>query len=189
MIEVEIRGEITKEKFDELNKFFSEKGNLLEVQDREMILLRDTPKYNDDPTLREVDIRIRRTNGNTEIMVKEMKSENNVARSEHSFKLGNLELEDAKKFVKFFGSQKGQWMHRKKRVYEFEGVHWSIVEAVPGIFYFEAEKEVPEGTDLENTRQELLKVSENMNLNIMASEDYKTFIKMLGEKVNKYIEW
>ncbi len=48
-----------------------------------------------------------------EIMVKEMKSENNVARSEHSFNLGNIELEEAKKLVKFFGSQKGQWMHRK----------------------------------------------------------------------------
>lgn len=75
MIEVEIRGELGKEKFEELNNFFSTNGKLLETQDREMILLRDTPGVQtEDPTLRERDIRIRRTNGKTEIMVKEMKS-------------------------------------------------------------------------------------------------------------------
>lgn len=189
MIEVEIRGELTKEKFDELNDFFNEKGKLLETQDREMILLRDTPRYNDDPTLREVDIRIRRTNGETEVMVKEMKSEHNVARSEHSFPMGNIELEDAKKLVGYFGSHKGQWMHRKKKVYEYEGLFWSIVEAVPGIYYYELEKEVEEGVDLEKVRQDLVLVVESMNMGHFTSEEYKTFIKMLGEKVNKYIEW
>lgn len=189
MIEVEIRGELTKEKFEELNKFFSENGKQLETQDREMILLRDTPRYNDDPTLREVDIRIRRTNGETEIMVKEMKSENNVARSEHSFKFGNIEMEEAKKFVKYFGSQNGQWMHRKKNVYGWNNVHWSLVEAVPGIFYFEAEKEVENESEIANANEELKKVCEELNLKTMTVEDYKTFIKMLGEKVNKYITW
>jgi hypothetical protein len=189
MIEVEIRGELTKHEFEELNNFLSEKGKLLEVQDREMILLRDTPGYNEDPTLRDVDMRIRRTNGNTEIMVKEKKSEGNVSRSEHSFKLGNLELEDAKRFVKFFGSQKGQWMHRKKKVYEYDSVFWSVVEAVPGIYYYEAEMETEEGTDLEKIENLLKEKAKKLALKIFTRDEYREFIKMLGAKVNKYIQW
>jgi adenylate cyclase class IV len=189
MIEVEIRGELTKDEFEKLNSFLESNGKLLEVQDREMILLRDTPGYNEDPTLRDVDIRIRRTNGQTEIMVKEKKSEGNVARSEHSFAMGEISLDSAKSFVKYFGSKKGQWMHRKKKVYDWEGVNWSLVEAVPGIFYFEAEKEVDEKEDLEKIKEELHKIATNNNLKVMTLDEYKSFIKMLGEKVNKYIDW
>jgi adenylate cyclase class IV len=189
MIEVEIRGELTKEKFDELNNEFKNNGKLLETQDREMILLRDTPKYNDDPTLREVDIRIRVTNGETELMVKEMKSAGNVGRSELQYLLPGVDMEGAKKLVKFFGSQTGQWMHRKKNVYEYLGFHWSLVEAVPGIFYYEVEREVVEGTDLEKVRQELVGVVSKLGLPHFSNEEYKTFIKLLGEKVNKYISW
>ena len=189
MVEVEIRGELTVEKFEELNNLFSKDGKLLETQDREMILLRDTPRYNDDPTLREVDIRIRCTNGDTEIMIKEMKSQNNVARSEKQYKFGKMTLEEVKEFVGFFGSHQGQWMHRRKKVYEYGNVHWSIVEAVPGIYYFEAEREIENEIDIEKNKKELEEVAENMDLKIMSAEEYKTFIKMLGEKVNKYIEW
>jgi adenylate cyclase class IV len=189
MIEVEIRGELSKEKFDELNSYFSENGKVLEDQDREMILLRDTPGYDEDPTQRKVDIRIRKTNGDTEIMVKEMKSENNVARSEKQFKLGQISIEEAKDFVSFFGSHSGQWMHRRKKVYEFADGHWSLVEAVPGIYYYELEKEVAEGTDLEKTRQDLIKIAESLNLQIFTGQEYRDFIQMLGEKVNKYITW
>jgi adenylate cyclase class IV len=189
MIEVEIRGELTKNKFDELNKYFSENGKILETQDREMILLRDTIGYDEDPTIRKVDIRIRKTNGDTEIMVKEMKSAGNVARSEKQYKMGQISIDEAKEFVKFFGSQKGQWMHRKKNVYEYGGGHWSLVEAVPGIYYYELEQEVEEGTDLEAVRTELVKIVDSMSLPHFTSQEYKAFIEMLGEKVNKYIEW
>ncbi len=189
MIEVEIRGELTEKEFGELNNFLSEKGKLLEVQDREMILLRDTPGYNEDPTLRDIDIRIRRTNGDTEIMVKEKKSDGNVSRSENSFKLGNIEIEDAKKFVKYFGSQKGQWMHRKKKVYEYDGIFWSVVEAVPGIFYYEAEMETEDGNDLQKVEEVLKEKVKKLALKVFTKDEYREFIKMLGAKVNKYIEW
>ncbi len=42
---------------------------------------------------------------------------------------------------------------------------------------------------IEETKNELHLQAEKLNLKIMSSEEYKTFIKMLGEKVNKYIEW
>jgi hypothetical protein len=49
MIEVEVRSELTKEQFDNLSLFLQQNGKLKETQDREMILLLDTPGYNSDP--------------------------------------------------------------------------------------------------------------------------------------------
>lgn len=80
-------------------------------------------------------------------------------------------------------------MHRRKKVYEYNGTHWSVVEAVPGIYYYEAEKEVANETEIQNADQEIREEANKLGLPIFTSEDYKTFIKMLGQKVNKYIEW
>ena len=73
---------------------------LKEVQDREMVVLFDLPGFDIDPTKRKVDVRIRTTNGMTEIMVKKMASENNVARYEKSYDLGEISLQEGKEFVK-----------------------------------------------------------------------------------------
>jgi adenylate cyclase class IV len=189
MIEVEIRGELSKEKFDELNNFFPEKGKLLEVQDREMILIHDTPLYNADPTLRQVDIRIRTTNGERELMVKEMKSEGNTARSEHQYIFSNADMEGVKKLVKFFGYNSGGWMHRKKSVYDHNFFNWSLVEAVPGIYYYELEKEVSEDADFEKVKQGLIEEAKSHGLTYMSDEEHRIFIKMLTATVNKYITW
>ncbi len=192
MIEVEIRGALTKEKFEELNQVFSEKGNLLETQDREMIILQDTPNYDPDPTKRVVDIRIRQTNGDTEIMVKHKKSEGNVARSEKAYPMGKISLDAAKEFVSFFGSKKGQWMHRKKKVYDHLGGHWSLVEAVPDIFYYELEKEIADyskESDIAKTIADLEVLAKSLKLQVFTIQESGDFIKMLVAKVNKNITW
>lgn len=189
MIEIEVRGILTKEEFDKANSFFAMNGVLKEVQDREMVLLLDTPGYDSDPTKREVDIRIRRTNGKTELMVKKKVSENNVARSEKAFDLGDISLDEAKELVKSFGSVKGQWMHRKKNVYDYDGVEWSLVEAVPGIFYYEAEMVADESQDTEEIRKILVEKAQSHGYSVLEPEEYKRFIEMLGVTVNKYISW
>jgi len=189
MVEIEIRGRLTQEEFKNANSFFTEHGVLKEIQDREMILLQDTPGYDSDPTKREIDIRLRRTNGKTEIMIKRKMSDNNVARTENSFNLGEILLEDAKELVKHFGSKKGQWMHRRKSIYDYKKVEWSLVEAVPGIFYYEAEMVAEESDDLEKLRLDLIRIVQNEGYSVMDAEEYKLFIELLGQKVNKCITW
>lgn len=154
-----------------------------------MILLFDTPGYDSDPTKREVDVRIRRTNGKTEIMVKKKASENNVARSEKSFNLGEIDLEDAKMLAKSFGCAKGQWMHRKKSVYYYDDVEWSLVEAVPDIYYYEAEVVVETPEKIEDARLNLIKKAQDQECSILTPEEYKKFIETLGKTVNRYIDW
>jgi adenylate cyclase class IV len=189
MIEVEVRGGLSKDQFDSLSIFLSENGKLKEIQDREMVLLLDTPGYDMDPTKREVDIRIRKTNGINEIMVKRKLVEGNHARSETSYNLGEMSIEDAQMMVRAFGISRGQWMHRRKSVYLYNKCEWSLVEAVPGIYYFEIEKEVDQSADIHRVKDELESEVKKLGYKTFSNKEYKDFIFFLGEKVNKWVSW
>ena len=199
MIEVEIRGRLDKGAATKLRSFFGKKGTLVEKQSREMILLFDNPGYADDPGKREVDIRLRNTNGTCEIMVKRKAHEHNAGRSEVSLKLSDKNLENAKEIVKAFGCSRGLWMHRTKNVYRHNGIEWSIVEAVPHpsiknsaakrIFYFEAERAARDGADIEKIRMALVAEAERLGLSVFTPEQYYDFVGELGREVNKRVTW
>jgi hypothetical protein len=64
-----------------------------------------------------------------------------------------------------------------------------LVEAVPGIYYYEAEILASENEDLEKIRLELIKKAENLGYKVFTSDEFRYYIKMLNQKVNKKIEW
>ena len=192
MIEVEIRGPLTPEEAQKFKEFLRQHGEHLESQDREMILLFDYPGYADDPNKREVDIRLRTTNGKSEIMVKRKLHEHNAGRSEFSVPVASME--EAKMLAKAFGCSRGLWMHRKKDVFRHGGTEWSVAEALgedgtKQIFYYEAEREATSKEDIENIRHELVKEAEVHNLSVFTPDEYHEFVNLLGREVNKKIEW
>lgn len=189
MIEVEIRGRLTREELDRLRSHFAAKGKHIENHVREMIRLYDYPGFDEDPIKREVDIRLRDTNGNCEIIVKKKADENNVARHELSLKLKDTNLDTAKEVVKALGYAKGLWMHRKKDVYELDGIEWSLVEAPQDYFYFEAEQEAGDTTQIPAIEAALKSAASELGLTVFTPDEYRTFIEELSSAVNKRIEW
>lgn len=189
MIEVEIRGELTKEQYSLLDEKFNIEGELIEVQDREMIRLFGFSEDEDDIIKRSLDVRIRVTNGRSEIMAKTNLTGDNVARKEQSFDLGEMYLEDVKSLVKVFGFSTGRWMHRKKKVYTVDGYEWSLVEAVPDIYYFEVEKVAESEEQILNIKEEILKQIQKLGLKNFSDEEYSKFISTLNDKVNKVLTW
>lgn len=189
MIEVEIRGPLTDEGRRELTELLEAEGELTEVQDRQMILLRGYPGYDKDPNAREVDVRLRDTNGSCEIMVKRKTSDHNVARHEASLPLGCTDLESAKKAVKALGYSEGIWMHRKKRVYRYRDIEWSVVEVPEGLSYYEAEQEAKEGESAEDIQKHLTTVAQELGLRVFTSDEMREFIYTLDRTVNKEITW
>lgn len=187
MIEVEIRGVLTEEEFHGLNKRLLEEGELVEEHEREMILLRGYPGYSKDPVARETDVRIRNTNGKAELMVKHKKSDHNVGRSELSLPLHDYEA--GKEALKALGFSSGLWMHRKKTIYRVNGIEWSLVEAPLKHFYWEAEREVEEGTDLLAVQEELKKEADRLGLSYLNADQMREFIQVLDAKVNKEVSW
>jgi hypothetical protein len=196
MIEVEIRGSLTKEGAQKLTEFLRANGEHVESQNREMILLYDYPGYHDDPNKREVDIRLRDTNGKVEVMIKRKLHEHNVGRHELSIPIAGT-LEDAKQLAKAFGCARGLWMHRTKQVFRYKDIEWSVVEALArpenggskGIWYYEAEQESAEAIDVESVRNALEKEVAALDLSIWTPDEYLEFVTMLGREVNERIEW
>ncbi len=189
MIEVEIRGRLNDEQFNTLTELLKKEGELKEVQDREMILLRGYPGYSADPTARDVDIRLRSTNGESEIMVKQKTSDHNVARREISLPLGTSDLALAKETMKALGYSSGIWMHRTKEVHIYRGIEWSIVDVPEGLRYFEAEQEVSETDDTGAVHQHLVDEAEKLGLTVLGPVEMREFIQLLDTTVNKEISW
>lgn len=189
MIEVEIRGRLSDDDFHRITEFLRDNGELLEKQDREMILLRGYPGYSKDPTVRDVDIRLRNTNGFCEIMVKKKSSEHNVARQETSLALQDTDLRKVKSVMKAFGFSSGIWMHRKKDVYRYNNAEWSVVDVPQGLRYFEVEREVKTVQEVEEMRQRLEQEASQLGLTALHPEEMRIFIAQLDEQVNKEIEW
>ncbi len=189
MIEVEIRGRLNDKQFDELTALLEKEGELVEFQDREMILLRGYPGYSEDPTARDVDVRLRNTNGSCEIMVKHKSGEHNVARKEMSLPLGCSDLESAKEAVAALGYRDGIWMHRKKKVFRYSGIEWSVVDVPEGMRYFEAEQETGDPAQAKDVELHLIEEAQKLGLSAMGPQEMRDFIYELDAKVNKEITW
>ncbi len=188
MLEVEIRGKLSEKEFRTLKRRLAKEGKHVESHTREMIRLYDYPGFAEDTLKREVDIRLRDTDGDCEIMVKRKAAENNLARHELSLKLRDKNLENAKQIVKALGYSRGLWMHRKKDVYKLRGVEWSVVEAPKKYFYYEAEK-MASDKDIRVAEKKLNDEASRMGLTVFSPEEYLKFIQELSQAVNKRIEW
>src|SRR6185503_12124875 len=105
MIEVEIRGRLDKAGFDRLKEFMDKNGKHLESHEREMYLLFNYPGYDEDPTAREVDIRLRKSDEFCEIIVKKKAGDHNTARQEISLPLAVKDLAVARKVLSALGQQ------------------------------------------------------------------------------------
>jgi len=187
MLEVEIRGRLSDKELQELESFLRQHGTHVESHDREMILLRGYPGYSEDFITREVDIRLKNTNGKCEIVLKKQASKGNEGRSELSLSLNEDSLDIAKEIAKAFGCKNGILMHRSKDIYKYNGIEWSLVRTPKGHFYYEAEIEVKKSTEIEDTRRYLTKEAKKLGLEVLGLEETRDFIRILDTKVNEEI--
>jgi predicted adenylyl cyclase CyaB len=189
MIEVEIRGKLDEGEYEKLQEFLRQNGKHIESHDREMYLLYDYPGYDPDPLKREVDIRLRNTDGRCEIMLKQKASEHNFGRKEISLKIADTNLEKAKEIVKAFGCKKALLIHRIKEIYEYRGIEWSLVKTAPRNFpYFEAEQEVADEGEVGKAHENLLREAQALGLQVLTPEETRDFIYFLDREVNKEVE-
>lgn len=194
MIEVEIRGPLTLGQASDFKARLARDGRHLRHQDREMILLRDYPGYSKDPTERILDIRLRRTNGATEIMVKRQASKGNVARYELSLPIAGDHFGTAKRVLAELGFATGLWMHRVSDVYEYQGVEWTVAAAhdpqgTAVRYYFEAERESPTPDAIEQVRSELVDTAKRLGLSVLETDSsVRSFIYELDQIANREVQ-
>ena len=188
MIEVEIRGDLGKEKYDQLKAFFNEHGEHVESHEREMIRIKGLADSDDAFVDRNIDVRLRKTNGECEIMLKRKASTGNVGREEISVPLEGDDMQPAREFLKALGYTRGMWMSRQKEVYRYHDVEWSLVKAPQDIYYYEAEQDVPHQNDIDSAQEYLNAAAAALDLEVFTQDETQQFINMLNETVNKEVE-
>lgn len=184
-IEVEIRGRLDDKSYAKLKQFLDKNGRPCASQEREMYLLQDYPGYTSDFVGRPMDIRLRNTNGQCEIM---MKCAVEGAREEVSLELKDSDLEKAKKIMKGLGCTRAIWMHRLKEVYEYKNIEWSLVIAPNNIRYYEAELVVANDDEVSLAYERLAKEAAKLNLEILDDTATRTFIEKLDREANKPVK-
>lgn len=192
MIEVEIRGQLNEKSYTTLRDILMQFGVHIEDQKREMILLYGYPGFDVDPLKRKVDIRLRNTNGNCEVMIKHTESEFNIARKEVSIPSGDNDWQKMINMVKAFGITKGLWMRREKEVFMFNNIEWSLAKAISRdgaktFYYYEAENPTSDRLHVEEIKKNLEQEVKRLNLPIMSPKEYKAMVEMFGREVNEEI--
>lgn len=187
MIEVEVRGKMSEEQYLSTKKFLDESAEHIETHDREMYLLFDYPGYHENPLIRELDIRLRNTDGNCEIMVKRKAADNNVGRHELSLALKDNTLDTAKEVLKSLGCTTGLKMHRSKDVYQYHDIEWSLVRAPKQNYYFEAEVVVEAPEDIAKAEAHAAKEAEALGLTVFSPNELKDYIEWLDKEVNEVV--
>lgn len=183
-IEVEIRGTLDDAEYARAKSFLDKHGIHKESHEREMFLLRDYPGYSKDFVGREVDIRLRDTNGFCEIMLKQKVGN---AREEVSLQLKENDLETAKKVIKALGCVTAVWMHRLKEIYEYNGIEWSLVIAPNNIRYYEAELVVGSAEAVPEAHAHLEDEVKNIGLKVLDDEGTRALIHRLDTEANKLV--
>lgn len=190
MIEVEIRGRLSEETYKKLKGQLLTKGEFRGASTREMYLLRDYPGYNKDPNAREVDLRLRNTDGFCEIMLKRKADSGNHARQEVSLALSENSLDHAKEIVKTLGCKYGLKMIRQRETFILDSVEWVLINCPPkNIKFYETELMAKTQAEIPSVRQKLIKQARALGVEpILTDEDMRKFLYMLDEQVNEEAE-
>jgi len=180
--EIEQRGKLSEEKFDELTKFFSKEGKKLDQKNR-ISLIWCTAKQNiAEVKDEEIDLRLRVTNGHGEVVLKHGKWGGKENRKEFSFAVENLEkFWDYLEFVRILGYHNFLVTETVKNDYEYKGVEFSLVE-VPGWgYYFEAEILTDEA-EIEEAHKKIEETVKSVGLEIITEEGYHELLDGINNR-------
>jgi len=185
-IEIEIRGPLSKNEFDNLVKIFEKDG--IKTGEKNRILIDYSTFLEGGIENRNKDIRLRVTNGIPEIILKigswggtENRKELSVLSNQGDFDL----------LVEIFanlGLNKGMLCERKSKVYEYKGIEFALVEVPGHSYYYEAEKMADEKENANIIINEIESVCRNLNLKIFNKNEFFEYIKQLNNEANEIFE-
>lgn len=186
-IEIEVRGPLSKEKFNDLVKFFDK--NAKKILEKDRILIDYSTFLEGGVENRKKDIRLRSTNGVPEIIVKVGEWGEDEKRKELSVLAKPGEFD---KLVEIFGElgfQKGMLCERKSKVYEYREIEFALVEAAGHSYYYEAEKMAKEEENGDKIINEIKNVCKELNLEVFDKKHFFEYVHKLNSEVNEVFDY
>lgn len=186
-IEIEIRGPLTKEKFDGLTDLFEKKAKKVAEKDRVFI---DYSTFLDGGVEnRKKDIRLRVTNGNPEIIVKIGEWGGTDQRKELSVFTKPGEFDTLVEIFGELGFTKGVLGRRKSRVYDYQGIEFTLVEVPGHSYYYEAEKMVDVNEDQATITKEIHDRCKKLGLTFFDKKEFFNYINTLNKEANEIFDY
>ncbi len=186
-IEIEVRGPLSKEKFESLVKFFETKGK--KITEKNRVLIDYSTFLEGRIENRQKDIRLRATNGIPEIIVKIGNWGGVEQRKELSVSAKPGEFDTLVQIFAALGFYKGVLGIRKSKVYKYKGIEFALVEVPRHSYYYEAEKMANEKEDTDKIIQEIKNICRNLDLEVFDKKQFFKYIDKLNKEVNEVFDY
>jgi predicted adenylyl cyclase CyaB len=186
-IEVEIRGPLSKEKFENLISFFESKGK--KIMDKNRVLIDYSTFLEGGIKNRQKDIRLRVTNGIPEIIVKIGGWGGVEHRKELSVFTKPGEFDTLVEIFAALGFGKGALCVRKSKVYEYKDIEFALVEVPGHSYYYEAEKMTDEKEDADKIISEIKNVCKELGLEVFDKKQFFEYVELLNKEANEVFDY
>lgn len=186
-IEVEVRGQLSKEKFEDPERLFGVEGKKIAEKDR--VLIDYSTFLEGGVENRRKDIRLRVTNGIPEIVVKVGAWGGTENRKELSVlaRIGDFDT-----LVEIFGELgfcKGVLCLRKSKVYEYKDIEFALVEVPGHSYYYEAEKMASSKENADEIIKEIKNVCGELGLDVFDKKQFFEYIDKLNKESNEVFDY
>ncbi|MBI4086433.1 hypothetical protein HY416_00410 [Candidatus Kaiserbacteria bacterium] len=185
-IEIEMRGPLTTEKYSELKAFLD--ANARKITEKDRILIDYSTFLPGGIRERQIDIRLRVTNGVPEIIVKIGDWGGTEKRKELSVTTTSNTFDTLTEIFAALGYEKGMLCVRKSHVYEYKGIEFALVEVPGHSYYYEAEKMARDDEDADALAKEIADVCAELNLPIFEKQGFFEYIETLNKEANELFD-
>ena len=186
-IEIEIRGPLSKEEFENLVKFFESNGKKKSEKDR--VLIDYSTFLEGGVENRKKDIRLRVTNGIPEIIVKVGEWGGNELRKELSVFTKQGEFDTLVEIFGELGFGKGMLCVRKSKVFEYKNIEFALVEVPGHSYYYEAEKMASGTENGAALIKEIENVCRELKLDVFDKKQFFDYVEKLNKESNEIFDY
>jgi len=188
MVEVEFRGPLAQEDYARLESKLSKDGSFVKEK-RRLLIDYSSGLTDDDIRDRNLDIRLRITNHEPEIIIKTGTWGGSDARTEISVMLKKGQFLNMVEAYAALGYTKGVLCIRNSKIYQYQDIEFALVEVPNHSYYFEAEMEVTDDTFIARAQPKIKTTCSELGLSIYTDEEFFRSVEKLDAEANVHYDF
>ncbi len=185
--EVEVRGPLSKAKYDLLLDVLHKKGKF-KLERRRLFIDYSTFLDGEGLSGRTKDIRVRQTNGEPEIVVKIGAWTGNESRRELIVPTKTGSFDTLVQVFAALGYTKGILGIRNSQVFQFQGAEFAVVEVPGHSYYFEAEI-MGHKDETSEIEKRIRSICDGLGLTTFTPESFFAYIDDLNKSANEIFDF
>ncbi len=186
--EIEVRGPLTKEKFDQLAQFLQSNG-AFQHKSKRLSVCYTILRPEDKEVTSDLDIRARITDNEPELVIKVGKWRGSDIRKEVAVQVKRGEFANLIAVCATMGYTEAIVSESLTSVFQYRDVEFSLVNKSDHSYFFEAEILVESSADKEQVQQSIQDLCHQLGLTLFTDEQFFDYIKLLNKEVNVHFDW